>query len=233
MAVAMVLAAPFCLPAGTANGLWRNAQIEVAVGEDGALTGVGVLSLSGDRALLGRALGADVAHRHRAWAEWLRNSFEGYRIESFVLDESAAQEQTVLRWQMKIERVVEGSDRVEVMVALPVSPAIAPTKVAADRVLPRQLPFVARDELEMTVTWSGRWAPDRLPVGLDLANDAGHLNARRVLDSTARRLVYRRTLTLAEPEDPAAALGPERDLLAAMRNIDVQTLVLVRRASGK
>ena len=228
MVTAIALANPIRVAAEMPNGIQRNAQIELAVDSDGSVAGRGELSLSGDQALLGNAPGVDVSQRHAIWVRWLQSAFEGCRIDGFHLEESAG-EQTVLRWRMDRKQAVPRAARAEVMVARPALAAVGPAEVEADHTLPVQLPFVG-DELEVVVTWSDQWTPERLPAGVDVTTAAGHLNARRILDSAARRLVYRRTITLADPDAPADTVGPLRDLLAAMRNIDSQTLVLVRHA---
>ncbi|MCP4574153.1 MAG: hypothetical protein GY838_17465, partial [bacterium] len=209
----------------------RRATLDLALAEDGRVTGSGSLELRGHHAWkhLDRKEGEE--ETAESWQEWLEGAFEGYEIGELSVAASVEEQQVRVAWALAQREEEVLGDEASLEPSQPLGPAAQPfTLPASRRLTPVQFAFADRDEVELSLSWPAPWVVDVLPEAVDYQGSAGAVLVRIAVDEASHRLTYRRRFDVTGnefigPEDYAAI----RDLYGEVEKNDAQNLVLVRR----
>jgi hypothetical protein len=207
----------------------RQATLNLAIDDEGRVTGTGALHLTGHHAWLRVDWKDDEGERRKAWQAWIENSFPGYTVGDLKIEAAADKTSVDVGWSLEQADDAVLGDEVTVVPAAPLGPVDQPfTLPPSRRRTPVLLSFRDRDSVEMRLSWPEDWEVDVLPTYKELANAAGAVGVSIEVDEAARSLVYRRTFDVIETEFVGArAYNYLRKLYATAEKNDAQRLVLV------
>ena len=207
----------------------RHATLDLAIDDDGRVTGTGTLHLIGHHAWRRIDWKEDEGERRKAWQSWIENSFSGYAVKDLEIDAADDKTSVDVSWALEQSDDAVLGDEITLSPSAPLGPIDQPfTLTPARRRTPVLLSFRDRDSVEMRLTWPEDWEVDVLPTYKELANAAGAASASIEVDEASHSLVYRRTFDVIETEFIGArAYNYLRQLYANVEKNDAQPLVLV------
>jgi len=217
------------LPTASHEGNARHVTLDLAIDDEGRVTGKGSLHLTGHHAWRRIDWKEDEGKRRKAWQAWIENSFAGYAVDDLKIESAEDKTSVDVSWSLEQSDDVVLGDEVTLSPSEPLGPIDQPfTLSPARRRTPVLLSFRDRDSVEMRLSWPEDWEIDVLPTYKDLSNAAGAASASIEVDETSHSLVYKRTFDLIETE----FVGPRaynylRKLYATAEKNDAQRLVLV------
>lgn len=219
------------LPSRPFDDNLRHAVLDLALDEDGRVTGTGSLQLAGDHAWSRLRWKDDAEATVEAWQEWIDDKFEGYDSSDVAVVESLDEERLDVTWSLAQREEEVLGDEASLKPSRPLGPVKQPfTLPPEQRLTPVQFLFGDRDEVELRLTWPEGWELDVVPDAAEIENDLGAVDVAVEVDEAARRLVFRRRIDVRGAEfggrDKYAEL---RGLFARMEKSDAQELVLVER----
>ncbi len=217
------------LPARSCEENARRAVLDLALDEEGRVTGTGSLQLDGHHAWRRLYWKDGEEATAEAWQEWLADSFEGYDLSDVRVEESVEPQQIRVRWSMAQREEEVLGDESSLTPSLPLGPVHQQfTLSTAQRMTPVQLAFGDRDEVEMTLTWPEGWELDLTPEARDWASDVGAIVVGVELDEPSRRLTVKRRFDITRIELGRPGYEMLRNLYSEVEKNDAQSLVLVR-----
>ena len=217
------------LPTVSHEGNVRHATLDLAIDDDGRVTGTGTLHLTGHHAWRRIDWKEDEGKRRKAWQRWLENSFAGYAVDDLEIESAEDKTSVDVSWSLEQSDDAVLGDEVTLSPSEPLGPIDQPfTLLPSRRRTPVLLDFRDRNSVEMRLSWPEDWEVDVLPTYKDLSNAAGAASASIAVDEASHSLVYKRTFDLIETE----FVGPRaynylRKLYATAEKNDAQRLVLV------
>jgi hypothetical protein len=209
----------------------RHAEIDLALDEQGRLSGRGSLRLTGDPAWEWMSAERDEAQPAQTWQEWLVGRFRDFEISGVEAAEAPDERKIVVTWQMAQRQDEVLGDEASLVPSAPLGPVSQPLlQPSSSRKTMVMFDYASRDELELRLRWPDRWRAESLPGPAAAENDGGALAAGVELKPGERSLVYRRRFdlarrTLRSPQEYDRA----QLLFGEMAKSDAQTLLLVRR----
>lgn len=217
------------LPVASHEDNARHATLDLAIDDDGRVTGKGSLHLTGHHAWRRVEWKRDEGERRKAWQEWIENSFAGYAISDLKIDAAEDKTSVDVSWGLEQSDDAVLGDEVTFSPSEPLGPIDQPfTLLPSRRHTPVLLGFRDRDSVEMRLSWPEDWEVDVLPTYKELSNAAGAASASIEVDEASRSLVYKRTFDVIETEFVGArAYNYLRKLYATAEKNDAQRLVLV------
>ena len=217
------------LPTTPPEGSARRADVHLALDEAGALGGTGTLELTGHHAwfyLLRRETPEAVA---AGWVTWLEDRFEGFAVtvERVVEDVDGARIEVVFGLRQRPSDVL--GDEASLLPSLPLGPLSQRyPQTPAERRTAARASFADHDAVTLELTWPDGWEIDLEPPALQVVGASGEAEATVSLDPAARRLTYRRTVTIRNTVFfPGAAYAALHELYQAVERHDAQPVVLV------
>ncbi len=221
------------LPSAAAATNVRRAELTLAVGADGGVTGDGALALTGHHAWLARTQTAIDGDREPAdyWRQSLEKSFPDYEVDGVEVADDVDGRRITVTWKLALREEELLEDEVTIWPSRPIGPAVQQFALSPEtRLTPVQLLFADVDEVALTVAWPEGWAVELRPDDLTLSNATGAAEQRVEIDEADRKLRYSRRLEITHAEIPS---GPQyaalRNLTAAAEKADAQPLVLSAR----
>jgi len=217
------------LPTTSHEGSVRHAMLDLAIDDDGRVTGTGSLHLTGHHAWRRIDWKEDEGKRRKAWQRWLENSFAGYVVDDLKIESAEDKTSVDVSWSLEQSDDAVLGDEVTLSPSEPLGPVDQPfTLLPSRRRTPVLLDFRDRDSIEMRLSWPDDWEVDVLPTYKNLSNAAGAASASIEVDEASRSLVYKRTFDVIETEFVGArAYNYLRKLYATAEKNDAQRLVLV------
>ncbi len=219
------------LPTSSAADNLRKARLELTLDAEGRASGVGTLTVSGQRAAEACRIGRGEDDPEKAWREWLEKRFGSFQVAGARAERRADSEQLIVSWEMsQREEEVLGTDAT-LRPCQPFGPfRQSLTLKPEERKTPVVLPFAASEDLEVALTWSDGWEVEAQPENRALVSDLGTFSISTSVDAAARRLTYTRRLDLRTARlEGLEQYRATRDLFAHVEKNDAQALVLVRR----
>lgn len=218
------------LPAEPHDAHRRSARVELAVGDDGAVTGRGTLAATGHHATASLARRDDPADRRDWWRESLDDDYPEFVVSDVAVDEDFVAGEVTVSWSLAQEPDEVLGDEAELLPSRPLGPVAQRFLVQpSSRYAPVLLGWADRDEGEVTVTWPEGWAIDVEPETTETTTDAGTYELRVVPGEDGRSLTVHRLFdTVAKSFIGRDAYRALRDLYGAVSLGDDQPLVLIR-----
>ncbi len=213
-----------------AAGSARDATLEMALDDDGRLSGRGHLVLTGHHAwyfLRRRDDGAAVAD---GWRQWLAERFEGFDVARPTVVESVEASRIEVEWSM-LQHVADVlGDEASLQPSVPFGPIKQRyTLEPDDRKTPVRVSFADRDSLTLDLHWPPGWQLEIEPEPRQFGGSAGEVSVRLEVDAASHRLRYRRTLSINDTVFfPGPAYADLRALYAVAERHDAQPIVLFR-----
>jgi hypothetical protein len=217
-------------PVTPAEESGRLVNLELQLDEQGALSGTGSLTLTGNNAW--RQLEWQWVNKvtSDAWLSWLWYAFPGFDLTDVTLREDSERRRIELNWQLHQRSEEVLGDEASIAPAAPMAIARNPFSLPAER---RQtavhMPFLYTDRVELRLHWNAGWSIDSLPDLLSLANGAGHLSTALTIDDQQRTLTAIRQLQLSRRNhNSQETYGELRELYQTAVTNDAETIVLIK-----
>ena len=220
------------LPATPFTDHRRNARIDLALDDEGKLSGSGILELTGNQAWRYLLWKDTPEATTEAWRDWLQERFSQYQVSDVKVLEQVAERRIELRWQLQQSAEEALGDEASLQPSRPLGPIHQPLPVPPEsRRTPVLLDFPYRDDVQLTLTWPAGWELDLRPEDqAKTIDNLGSTMTRVTVDGDQRRLIYSREFQIERREHHGrAAYTALRDLFAAVEQHDAQPIVLVRR----
>lgn len=219
------------IPLSTASQNRRRATLDLALDEEGRLSGSGELELTGHHAWGRMSFGKDAEDIADAWEEWLAERWDGYAIDGVEVEEDRARRQVTVRWTLTQREEEVLGDEASIQLSRPVGPVSQIFQLDPER---RKTPVLLRfpdvDEVEATVTWPETWEVDVAPQTVEVENPAGKSIATVTVDAEARKLTYSRNMTIARRQfNNSDEYRAVQEIYGTMEKSDAEALVLVAR----
>jgi hypothetical protein len=218
------------LPETPAAENLRRARLDLAIGADGRAAGRGTLVLAGQRAWEKTRREPDAARAAESWKSWLETRLPGFAIRGVAVAESTAEPRVEVSWEMAESAAERDADEITLAPGRPLGPLGPMFPKGVRRVSPILLDFASRDETELALTWPAGWRVEALPKAHAYETPAGAAVIEVKADPAARRLTYRRLVSIAHRD---AASRAQVDAVLALcdeiETIDAEPLVLARR----
>jgi transglutaminase-like putative cysteine protease len=210
----------------------RRAQVELALDDEGRLSGTGTLTLTGHHALRRiAAVAAGGEAPEKAWSEWLGERFPSFELHDVTVEEQVDDARVAVGWQMEQRAEEVLGEEVSLLPSRPLGPVHQPLTLPPERRrTPVSFDFADRDVVELHLTWPAGWEVEVTPQGGRNDSAAGALVASCEAGPDGHSLTCNRRLDVRQaqfmgPQDYAAI----RALYDAAEKSDAQALVLVRR----
>jgi transglutaminase-like putative cysteine protease len=207
----------------------RKARVQLAIGEEGEVTGIGELALTGHHARANLDPRGKQEDLEKRWQDWLSGRFPGFEVSAVTVRQEPSDQQVTVTWALAHQEEEVLGDEVTLHPSRPLGPLRQIFELPPERRRsPAILSFADSDQLEVTLTWPPDWQLERAPAALDRSTAAG----RAVLEvqQEADRLVLSRrfdiTSTLFSDSTAYAAV---RTLYEAMEKKDAEAVVILRR----
>lgn len=219
-------------PSSSWDAHGRKAELDLAVGEDGRITGTGVVTHQGHNAwaVLHPGQGNDTVLD--AWTESLEDDFPGYAVSDVTVDQRVDDGRLEVRFALaqKDEEVL--GDEVTLAPTRPFGPLGQRFELPPSRRLtPVRLPFGSWQEVVTEVTWPEGWTVEQTPAQIDDRNPVGAVELRVETREEERKLTVRRRFEIHKREFPDGLHYDNlRQLYATVSEHDAQPLVLVKGA---
>jgi hypothetical protein len=220
-------------PTTPAEESGRLAHLDLQLDQEGRITGDGKLIVFGHDAWRRLALSGNGKALFDAWVSWLWRSFPGYDLSNVSLRASREHRLIELTWQLHQREDEILGDETSIAPATPLAFSRTPfTLPAEQRRSPVHLPFSYTDRVELNLSWSDGWSVDSLPDLMTMANGAGYISTRIVINEEKRELTASRQLQVARRDHVGSAAYDELKTLyqAAVAN-DAESLVLISSES--
>lgn len=218
------------LPQAPFDANLRHAVLDLAVGEDGTVSGIGTMAYEGHAAA--RLLRLGTSEALVEWmAEYLGEQLPGFEVTDLEITEDRDAPRLELSWSLdQWEEEVLG-DQAALVPSRPLGPVPQRFELAPiERLTPVLLSFADRDVVDVTVTWPEGWAPEVVPAATSHGSPAGEYVLEVELDEETRTLRYSRRFDTHRKDftgnEQYTAL---RNLYRAVEKGDAQELVLVAR----
>jgi hypothetical protein len=219
-------------PSTPAEESGRLARLELQLDQQGRITGSGKLIVFGHDAWRRLVMNLSRQALSEAWMSWLWRSFPGYDLTNVSLREIREQRHIELTWQLHQREDEILGDEASIAPAVPLAFSRTPfTLPAEQRKSPVHLPFCFTDRVELKLSWSEGWSVDSLPDLSSMANDAGYISARIVVNDEKQELTATRQLQVSRRDHIGKAEYDELKTLyqTAVAN-DAESLVLIKSA---
>jgi hypothetical protein len=219
------------LPATTVAASAKELGLELALAEDGRLSGQGTLTFRGHQAAQRIEAKDSAEGLTQRWTDWLTERFKGF-TPSEVRAEQAVDEQR-LTVTFKLTQVAEDvlGDEASLNPNQPWGPGRRTLALPPDRrSLPVLFAYPDVEQLSLSLSWPEGWELDGNPPNRAVQNGVGSFRTTWDVAPAERRLRYERRFEIAKTqllarEDYAAAWAIHT---TAGKN-DAQSLLLVRR----
>ena len=213
------------LPSNGADDHQRHATLQLAIDEEGRVSGRGHFRATGHHSWTMRLVGA----MDDGWRTWLEGRFDGYDVAEIEVTDDREGHAIEATWTMTMRDEEVLGDEVSLEPSRPFGPLTQPyTLPHEQRQTPVQLLFADVDRIDLVATWPEGWVVDVAPEPVSADGPVGDVEVTVAIDEEARRLTYGRLLRIDQVE---FAAGGEyealRRTMAAMERGDAQDLVLV------
>lgn len=218
------------LPESAAEDNQRRVTLELAIGDDGGVTGGGAMTLTGLHAQRELEPGESAETVRDEWREWLEERFPGYELSEVTVEEDAAARRIEVRWKQTLAAAEVLGDEVTLYPARPFAIDDNPFTIEPPRrQTPVLLSFRDSDQLELTLRWPAGWSVEGKPRVAKLSNPAGSIVTAAEIVPAESTLRYSRRLDITDTDFS----GPgEYNALYALYDMatrsDAETFVLVR-----
>lgn len=217
------------LPVTPSDENARQAKVELALDDEGRLTGRGSLELTGHHAwryCLGRE---DPEDTNETWEQWLEKALSDFLVGGIEVKEKLDEGRILVAWSMDQPEEEVLGDEASLRLSRPLGPVDHPFR-ASGRRIPILLPFADRDETELSLSWPEGWEVEVLPQGMDYSGPAGAFVSRVEADAANRTVTYSRRFEVSQREFSSPPwIQAIRTLYDEAEKHDAQSLVLVRR----
>lgn len=215
------------LPTSPAERNLRRAQVDLALDDEGRVSGGGTLILEGHQAW--QNLGEkDAEGAREAWQEWLEESYPGFEVDEVQVEEDRRAQRVRVGWSLVQREEEVLGDETSLVLTRPIGPLSQPFALPPERRrTPVQLPYARRDEVTTTVSWPEGWALDVAPQDVNFAGPAGTVRVR--FEPDGNRLSFSRRFERTRSDFSIDDYAVVRDLYEQLAKADAQDLVLVRR----
>lgn len=219
------------LPTSSSSANGRQAEVTLALDEEGVLSGEGEMLLTGHHVWSETADGAALSDIEEAWRERLEEDYPDFEIAGLTAEGSPDAQEVRLRWTLRQREEEVLGDETQLAPSRPLGPARQPFAAdASARRSPVFLSFADADSLELTLTWPEGWELEALPQAVETSNGAGEFAAAVDVVEGERTLRYRRRFDLGVAELNDRNLYQElRALFDTAQRHDGQAIALVRR----
>ncbi len=206
----------------------RLAKVEMALDDEGRLSGTGTLELTGHHAWANMRRESDAESASDSWKEWLEETFGDFAVAGVEVSEKPDERRILVSWSMEQAAEEVLGDESSLRAGRPLD--VDSNPFAASRRFPVRFRFADRDQVELTLTWPEGWQVDVLPPQADYSGPAGAFVARVDHQPAERRLTITRRMDIVEQELASPPLlAAVRELFDLAENADGKSLVLVRR----
>jgi hypothetical protein len=208
----------------------RKAKVDLEVGPEGRITGLGSLRLTGHHAWSRLGWKPTAEETEKAWKDWLTESYRDFTLADLKVRESVDEQTVEVTWSMAQREEEVLGDEASLSPSLPLGPATQPFRTdAASRISPVLFSFADRDEVELTLRWPEGWTPEMLPREIRHDTAVGAMLTTVVWPDGERSLTFRRQLDLKHRELAKAQYPMVQALYARAEKSDAERLVLVRK----
>jgi hypothetical protein len=217
------------IPPGDAEANRRHAELELALDEDGRLTGTGRLELTGHHAFLSLDTGGDAEKVTESWQEWLDDRFKGWEVTDIEVEQAVEERRVAVMWGLAQRDEEVLGDEATLTPSRPLGPLTQPFRLEPERrKTPVLMSFGDVDEVRLHLTWPEGWLVEASPRELERSNAVGSVQAAVSVDEAARELTYDRSFTVTRRElTNSAEYNAIRTLYDLVEKHDAQKLVLV------
>jgi hypothetical protein len=207
----------------------RHAVVQLALDDEGRLSGTGQLDLTGHEAWLRIGWQDTPEEAVTAWTTWIEDRFPGFDVAEVTVVEQVDDRTVAVSWGLTQRDEEVLGDEASVALAAPLATTRNPFSLAPSRRLtPVMLDFPSTDIAELELTWPEGWSTAAAPAAQNTDSAVGSVHVSIDLDQAARRLHAVRTLTVTQREligaTPYAQL---RKLFGAAVSVDANELLLV------
>jgi len=218
------------LPSAPFEDNLRRATLDLAVDEDGRLTGTGSMVLAGHHAARWLRAESGPEGLTAALSDDLDDRFPGFDVTEVEVTADREGPRIELSWTLAQRDEEVLGDQVTVAPSRPLGPIQQRfTLTPSQRLTPVLLAFADRDEVDLTVRWPEGWTAEVVPEPVAFDNAAGAFQVESELDEPERTLhLHRRFDTSEKSFVGPAAYGALRDLYARAEAGDNGDLVLAR-----
>ena len=216
-------------PRTTAADSTRKATIEMAIDETGALSGHGVLDLTGCHAWSRLQWRDTATETLGAWKDWLENRYSGFDITDVQVIEDIESTTISITWKMTQRQEEVLGDEVIVDVAAPLRITKNPyTLTPQQRATPVQLSYPDTDIVDLKLSWPESWVIDDQPSKTDFKTPAGSFSMEVSIEPDGNSATLHRSMVISESEFiGGAAYAALRDLYKEVVKQDSQAMVLL------
>lgn len=209
----------------------RKATIELALDEDGRVTGTGTVVMTGHHAYLNLAPQTPDEEVVDEWTAWLEERYEGYEVSDVEVTPSVEEQKLSVSFAVAQREEEVLGDEASIVLARPLGPITQLFELPPERRrTPVQLSFPDRDELTVTMSWPEGWERETSPPPFDRDTGAGRATYQVQFDEAARTFRLTRRLDVTQDYFPdSTAYAGLRTLYELMEKNDARPLVLVRR----
>jgi transglutaminase-like putative cysteine protease len=209
----------------------RHAEIDLALDEQGRLSGRGSLRLTGARAWERMSSERNEAQPVQTWEAWLAERFRDFQISGVESVEAPDERKIVVTWSMAQRQEEVLGDEASVVPSAPLEPVIQPLlQPSSRRKTMVMFDYAERNEVELHLRWPESWKAESLPEPTALENQVGALAVSVELKPSERSLVYRRRFDIARRLLRSPQEYDQAQLLfGEAAKSDAQKLLLVRR----
>jgi len=220
------------LPESSFEQHQRRVKIDLALDEEGRLSGSGELLWTGHHGI-SRIAAAQLAQggAQRLWQDWLDQRYGGLVVEDVEVEERADQGQVAVHFRLAQPEEEVLGDEASLIPSLPLGPVrqIFPLPLSQRRG-PVMFNFADRNLVELTLTWPSGWELEAWPESREHTSEAGAFSISTTVDSEARTLHFTRRLDIhASRFLKREAYQQLRYLFDVAEASDVQGLALLRR----
>lgn len=219
------------LPEVPFNENLRRAEIDLALDEQGRLSGTGTLRLTGHPAWEKIDWQEDDAKTVQAWTDWLASQYRDFQVSGVKAVEEPNERRVTLTWSLAQREEEVLGDEASLVPSAPLGPLAQPfVQPVTARKTVVMFDYTSREEVELRLRWPDSWKVESLPRPVSLKNDAGAMTASVAVKEGERSLTYQRQLDLTR----RTLKGPEQyervqSLFGEVEKSDAQALLLVRR----
>lgn len=207
----------------------REVTVEMAVDDEGRITGTGRMVARGHHGARWYRAHASSSARADAVREYLEESFPGYEVSETLVAEDRETSRLEATWTLAQAEADVLGDEAEVVPSRPLGPLGQPfTLSPVQRQTPVLLSFTDSDHVDLTLTWPEGWIADVVPEAVSLDNGAGDFSVAVEVDEGERTLRYSRRFDTVQRLFERNQYGDLRALYAAVDTSDGQELVLIR-----
>jgi transglutaminase-like putative cysteine protease len=208
----------------------RLAQVDLAVGEKGEVTGHGSLTLTGHHGWEMIGWKGSTEQAAIAWKNWLQEQLKSFVVSDVSVKEAVEDSKVEVEWRLAPAEVGAEEDEILLNPAAPLGPVnLASSFPAAGRQTPVVFDYPDRDEVEWHLSWSAGWGIEATPQVQTRESTAGAFVTSFATDSAARTLVTHRRFDISRRiTESVADYDRLRQLLLEAQRNDAQTVVLRR-----